>query len=251
VVALIPISDANPTKRVPYVTLGLIAVNIVMFFLTPGLGQTDESTVHFIEKAPLPCQLQDECPTEPLGTLDGEPVVIPERSFPAFLWSIVVGTFLHAGWFHIGGNMLFLWVFGNNVEDFLGHVRYLLFYLAGGIAATFAHIFTHLGDVLPLVGASGAVAAVMGAYMLLFPRAKVKVLVPIFILWTILELEAAAVLALWLIYQFIIAAQETQGATSVAWMAHVGGFVFGALIVFLAGGRPHKRQPAWEPQWRY
>jgi len=251
VVSLIPISDANPTKRVPFITLGLIAINIVMFFMTPGLGQTGESAVHFIEQAPLPCQLEDECPTEPLGSLNGELVRIPERSFTSFLWAVVVGTFLHAGWLHIAGNLLFLWVFGNNVEDYLGHVKYLLFYLAGGVVATFAHVFTHLGDVVPLVGASGAVAAIMGAYMLLFPRAKVKVLVPIFILWTIIELEAVAVLGLWLVYQFIIAAQESQGATSVAWMAHVGGFVFGALLIFLIGGRPHKPQPAWEPQWRY
>ena len=249
--ALIPISDANPTKRVPYVTLGLIAINIVMFFLTPGLGQSDESTVYFIEKAALPCQIEDACPTESLGTFEGEPVIVPERSLPSFLWAAIVGTFLHAGWFHILGNMLFLWVFGNNVEDFLGHVKYLLFYLAGGIVATLAHVVTHMGDVVPLVGASGAVAAVMGAYMLLFPRAKVKVLVPIFIIFTIIELEAVAVLGLWLIYQFIIATQELQGATSVAWMAHVGGFVFGAAVVFLLGGRPHTPQPAWAPEWRY
>ena len=249
--ALIPISDANPTKRVPYVTLGLIAVNVVMFFLTPGLGRSDESTVYFIENAPLPCQIEDSCPNEPLGFYEGEPVVVPDRSLPSFMWAVIVGTFLHAGWFHILGNMLFLWVFGNNVEDFLGHVKYLLFYLAGGIVATMAHIVTHLDDVVPLVGASGAVAAVMGGYMLLFPRAKVKVLVPIFIIFTVIELEAVAVLALWLIYQFIIAAQELQGATSVAWMAHVGGFVFGAALIYLIGGRPHKPQPAWEPQWRY
>ena len=250
--ALIPISDANPTKRVPYVTLGLIAVNIVMFFLTPGFGMTEpDATVYFIEKAPLPCQLEDECPTEPLGFVDGEPVTIPDRTLPSFLWSVVVGTFLHAGWFHLAGNMLFLWVFGNNVEDYLGHVKYFLFYVLGGMIATFAHIVTHLDDAIPLVGASGAVAAVMGAYLLLYPRAKVKVLVPIFILWTIIELEAVAVLGLWLIYQFIIAAQESQGFTSVAWMAHVGGFAFGLLATFLLGGRPHKPQPAWAPQWRY
>ena len=250
-VALIPISDANPTKRVPYVTLGLIAINVVMFFLTPGLGQTDSSSAYFIEKASAPCQLQDECPTESLGEVDGESVTIPDRSVPSFLWAIIVGTFLHAGWLHIGGNMLFLWVFGNNVEDYLGHVKYLLFYLAGGMVASFAHIVTHMDDIFPLVGASGAVAAVMGAYLLLYPRAKVKVLVPIFILWTILELEAVAVLGIWLVYQFIIAAQETVGYTSVAWMAHVGGFVFGMLLIFITGGRPTRPQPAWEPQWRY
>ncbi|MGH2754472.1 MAG: rhomboid family intramembrane serine protease [Actinomycetota bacterium] len=250
-VSLIPISDANPTKRVPFITLALIALNIVAFFMTPGLGQNDASTVYFIEEAPLPCQLEDSCPTGPLGTFEGETVRIPERTTTSFLWSVVLGTFLHAGWLHIAGNMLFLWVFGNNVEDYLGHVKYLLFYLAGGLVASFAHILTHMDDAIPIVGASGAVAAVMGAYLLLFPRARVKVLVPIFILWTIIELQALAVLGLWFVYQFIIAAQEASGATSVAWMAHVGGFVFGVLLVFVLGGRPHKPQPAWQPGWRY
>jgi membrane associated rhomboid family serine protease len=147
--------------------------------------------------------------------------------------------------------MLFLWVFGNNIEDYLGRVKFTVFYLLGGIAAGFAHVLTHLSEILPAVGASGAVAAVMGAYMLLYPRARVNVLVPIFIIWTIVQMSALAVLGIWFLYQFLIAAQELSGATEVAWMAHVGGFVFGLAAILVLGGRPHAAQTHWEPDWRY
>jgi membrane associated rhomboid family serine protease len=147
--------------------------------------------------------------------------------------------------------MLFLWVFGNNVEDYLGSARYLVFYLLAGYAAAFAHIFTHLDAAIPTVGASGAVAGVMGAYIVLFPRARVNVLVPIFILFTVVQMPAFAVLGLWFLYQFLIGLQEAAGANQVAWMAHVGGFMFGAIAILLLGGRPHRPQPVvWRPGWR-
>jgi membrane associated rhomboid family serine protease len=117
--------------------------------------------------------------------------------------------------------------------------------------AAFAHIFTHLEDFLPTVGASGAVAAVMGAYVLLFPRARVNVLVPILFFFTVLQLSAYLVLGLWFLYQFLIGAQELSGQGGVAWMAHVGGFVFGFIAILLLGGRPRRPRPAWQPQWRY
>jgi membrane associated rhomboid family serine protease len=165
----------------------------------------------------------------------------------SFLIAVVVSTFLHAGLLHIAGNMLFLWIFGNNIEDHLGKVKFLLFYLLGGVVAAMAHVLWAAKDLpctnesfsgcVPAVGASGAVAAVMGAYMLLFPRARVRVLVPIFIFF-MMQLPAIAVLGLWFLYQFAIGAQEATGATEVAWMAHVGGFVFGLAAIFLLGGRP-------------
>jgi len=248
VLSLIPISDANPTRGTPWVTLGLIALNIFFFIQTPGLGMTADSSVYFIENAPMPCQLENECPD---GFRDaGRTILIPERTLPEYLASILFSTFLHGGFLHLGGNMLFLWVFGNNIEDYLGRLKYLLFYLAGGIAASFAHIFTHLGDYIPSVGASGAVAAVMGAYILLYPRARIRVLVPVFIFF-MTTMSALTVLGLWFLYQFLIGAQELSGATEVAWMAHVGGFVFGFIAIILMGGRPQRLRPAWEPQWRY
>ena len=262
--SLIPISDANPTRRFPIVTLLLIGLNVVAFFLTPGLGQTAESNHYFIEQAPIACQVVDTCPDERF--LVGDAVTqIPERDFPSFLLSALYSTFLHAGFLHIIGNMLFLWVFGNNVEDFLGRIKYLAFYLLGGLAASLAHVYwtlassgnectpLDLSPCIPSVGASGAVAAVMGAYLLLFPRARVNVLVPIFFIFTVIQVSALITLVAWFAYQFFIAWQEQAGVTGVAWMAHVAGFVFGLVAIFLLGGRPHQPPPAVvvQRQWRY
>ncbi|HEX2057237.1 MAG TPA: rhomboid family intramembrane serine protease [Actinomycetota bacterium] len=247
--SLIPISDANPTRTFPLVTVLLIAANAFVFlFVQPDFGTTLEANVYFVENAPIPCQLEDDCPTALL--IPGRVIPVPERGIVSFLGAAVFSTFLHAGWLHIIGNMLFLWVFGNNVEDYLGKVKFLAFYLLGGVAATFAHVLTHLDAAEPGVGASGAVAAVMGAYLLLYPRARVNVLVPIFFFITVIQISAFAVLGLWFVYQFLYAYQEaSQITTGVAWMAHVGGFVFGLVGIFLLGGRPHRQPPAWEPRW--
>jgi membrane associated rhomboid family serine protease len=270
--SLIPIHDANPTKRLPVVTIALIVANVLAFFLVePNFGNGAPASEYFFENAPMPCQLEDTCPagfvltdegiSPPLNDRELEEVqnnpgavtreigahrvaVIPDRDLLSFMGAILLSTFLHAGFLHIIGNMLFLWVFGNNIEDFLGPIKYIGFYLLGGIAAALAHIYTHLSDIAPTVGASGAVAAVMGAYIVLFPRARVTTLV-IFFFITVIELSAVAVLGIWFVYQFITGAQEASGATSVAWLAHVGGFVFGVVGIYLLGGRPHR--PRWQP----
>jgi membrane associated rhomboid family serine protease len=257
VISLIPISDANPTQRTPVVTIGLIIANVIaFFFIEPSFGQGPEASAFFFENAPLPCQAAEvfgdqsvDCPTG-TGFIRGiGRVTIPDRDFFSLMGAVLLSTFLHAGFLHIIGNMLFLWVFGNNIEDHLGPVKYLIFYLLGGVVASFAHILTHLDDVIPSVGASGAVAAVMGAYLVLFPRARVNVLVPIFIIFTVLQLSAVTVLGLWFVYQFLIGLQEAAaGGNAVAWMAHVGGFVYGVVVIFLLGGRP--QQPRWQPSWR-
>ena len=237
---LIPISDANPTRRFPVVTVGLIVANVVAFLQEPSLGSGQAAARYFFMNAPIPCQLGDTCPAP-----------LPDRDLSSFLMAVLLSMFLHAGILHIAGNMLFLWVFGNNVEDFLGSARYLIFYLLAGFAASFAHIATHANDVIPTVGASGAVAGVMGAYLVLFPHARVNVLVPIFFFFTVIQMSAFAVLGLWFLYQFLIGAQEATGANQVAWMAHVGGFVFGVVAIYLLGGRPQRPRPVlWTPGWR-
>jgi membrane associated rhomboid family serine protease len=240
--SLIPISDANPTRRTPVVTLGLIALNVVVFFFVePGLGESREAQIYFLENAPIPCQLQHECPA-----------ALRDRDIVSLVGSIMFSTFLHAGLLHIAGNMLFLWIFGNNVEDHLGRGKYVAFYLLGGIAAGFAQILSHLdpcstfgqASCAPAVGASGAVAAVMGAYFVLFPHARVNVLVPIFFIFTIVQMSAWVVLGLWLVFQFLV---QQPG---VAWQAHVGGFVFGVVAILALGGRPQRpRAVAWRPDW--
>ncbi|HEV2754870.1 MAG TPA: rhomboid family intramembrane serine protease [Actinomycetota bacterium] len=253
--ALIPISDSNPTRRFPLVTIVLIALNAFVFFaVQPDFGESLEANVYFVQEAPIPCQLQDSCDRFLVVQTTQGPggIPIPDRSLTSFLSASVFSTFLHAGWLHIIGNMLFLWIFGNNVEDFLGRFKFALFYLLGGLAATFAHVLTHLGSHSPGVGASGAVAAVMGAYLLLFPRARVNVLVPIFFFLTVVQMSAWAVLVVWFLYQFVYAYQEATIATGVAWMAHVGGFVFGLIAIFWLGGRPHRPEPEWGPRvYRY
>jgi len=273
VLSLIPIHDANPTQRKPLLTLGFIVLCVVAWLQTPGLGGNSESLEYFYAHAPVPCQaLEDRCPDEvSLGTdSTGRELTIEvdDPSTGPFIFSMLFSTFLHGGLLHLAGNMVFLWVFGNNIEDNLGHIRYGLFYLLGGLAASAANVLWALRDVsdaclqnaaacesiqpyVPSVGASGAVAAVMGAYIVLFPRARVRTLV-IFFFITVIEMSAFAVLALWFVYQFIIAAQELAGeANEVAWMAHVGGFVFGAIAIFLLGGRPRRRQTSWQTDWRY
>ena len=224
-------------------------MNVLAFLREPLTRGDVAMTRFFYEQAPVPCQLIDRC-------VPG----IQERSLSSFLVAVVVSTFLHASFLHIAGNMLFLWVFGNNVEDHLGRIRYLAFYLAGGIFAALAHVLWALrtvpcteqsfGACVPAVGASGAVAAVMGAYLLLYPRARVNVLLPIFIIFTVIQMSAFAVLGLWFLYQFLIAAQEFAGPSGVAWMAHVGGFVFGLVGIYLLGGRPHAPPATWDQRLR-
>ena len=283
--SLIPISDANPTKTFPIVTIALIAINIAVFFLVqPGFGVSSEATVYFYENAPVPCQLGQECPDLELELVDagGNEVGVialgDEPDTTGFLARVVASTFFHGGFLHIAGNMLFLWVFGNNIEDFLGRVKYILFYLVGGLVAGLAHILWTLrldsmsasavsaclesnaaqgcaaiGQYVPAVGASGAVAAVMGAYLVLYPRHKVNVLVPIVIIWTVIQLSAFIVLGLWFLYQFLIGGPDIAGVGGggVAWMAHVGGFVFGAVGILLLGGRPQRPHHGFIHQgWR-
>ena len=243
-ISLIPLSDANPTRQFPVVTVILIVLNVVAFFaLEPGFGTSGDATNYFAENVAVPCQLQDECPARPIQySPDTEPVRLPDRSLPSFIGAILFSTFLHAGFLHIIGNMLFLWVFGNNIEDYLGKIKFVLFYLAAGIAAGFAHVVTNLEGVnalIPAVGASGAVAGVMGGYIVLFPRARVNTLLPLFFIWTVVQLSAWVVLGIWFVLQFF-----TNPNEGVAWMAHVGGFVFGALAVLALGGRPHQQQSA-------
>jgi membrane associated rhomboid family serine protease len=241
---VIPISDANPTRRFPVVTIALIVVNVVAYFLVqPGSptigGESPADFRFFVENAPVPCQLENVCPPEVLG------VPIPTRTFFEFLGSVLFSAFLHANLLHLGGNMLFLWIFGNNVEDYFGPIKYLLFYLAGGLAAGFAQVFTNLGTDVPSIGASGAVAAVLGSYFLLYPRARVNTLVFIFFFITIVQLSAFAVLGLWFLFQIFVP------QPGVAWQAHAGGFIFGLVLTFLLGGRPHRQKPVWAQEWRY
>jgi rhomboid family protein len=215
---MLPLRDNVPTRSTPVVTLGLIAVNILVWALyqLPDL----ESSVN--ELGFHPCEVESSCPQ--VG-----------QDWPL---TALTSMFMHAGWAHLLGNMLFLWIFGNNVEDALGRVRYLLFYLAGGFAATATQTFVTLAwasdaeATIPNVGASGAVSAVLGAYLVLLPRAKVLTV----IIFVLRELPAVFFLGIWFLFQLIdgsASLASPQEGGGVAFFAHIGGFVFGAATVKL------------------
>jgi membrane associated rhomboid family serine protease len=263
---VIPVHDVNPVRRTPWVTYLLIAANVVVFLLTPAakstgvesvsLGELCRQEAFYDRYAAIPRELTEnrqlpEVPTGETGVGDRGPGCIVERppyhKVPAL--SVLYSLFLHGGWLHLLGNMLFLWVFGNNIEDRFGHLRYLIFYLMCGYVAAYGFsLFSH-DSTQPLIGASGAVSGVLGAYLVLFPRARVWSLVP-FLLFIPMRLPAWFVLGLWFALQWVYSVgYAVSEAGSVAYLAHVFGFVFGlfAAIPMLRRKRPYpyQRRQTW------
>src|SRR5438132_8830075 len=169
---------------------------------------------------------------------------------PLNITTMFVSMFLHGGWLHLGGNMLYLWVFGDNVEDRLGHGRYLFFYLACGLIATVAHAMMNPTSRVPSIGASGAIAGVLGAYIVLFPKQRVTTLIPIFIFVTVREVPAIFLLGFWIVMQLFFGAAsmggDLQRSGGVAYFAHIGGFVAGMILIMLLGGRRAPPRPAYQ-----
>ena len=261
---MIPIRDENPTETRPVITLLLIGACLAVYFFVQPVGQgalvqrSDEGQVEDIEfnvrNAAIPCEVTEGRPLtveELRDTFNAgdDTACRDDPSSPEFApgknvyLAIVYSMFLHGGLLHIAGNMLFLWVFGNNIEDRMGKLPYVLFYLAGGLAAALAHIFVQPDSTVPVVGASGAIAAVMGAYMVLFPDAPIRTII-IFYFILFRDISAKWLLGFWLVSQFFI-----NPKSGVAWMAHVGGFVFGAIVALLFRRQlvpPRRVRPVWE-----
>jgi membrane associated rhomboid family serine protease len=268
---VIPLKDRNPTRRVPIVTLLLLAANVAVYFLVQQgqsgfetirlengqLVEIDAEVAFTLEYAAIPCEIVERDPLtvdeiratyvdqrdSSCGT--GEPSA-PELFPDKTEWlAVIFSMFLHGGLLHLGGNMLFLWIFGNNIEDHLGPVRYLAFYLLGGVAATLAHIAVDPDSTVPVVGASGAIAAVMGAYLIWFPRARVlsAIILVFFIFFR--EIEARWLLVFWFVLQFF-----TGPDSGVAWAAHVGGFVFGVFVGLLVRASDRAKHVAWRSAYK-
>jgi membrane associated rhomboid family serine protease len=207
---MFPIGDDSARRTLPVVTYALIVFNILFFLVELSAGDTFIVTWSFI-------------PTRFLANPVGD-----------FL-TIFTSMFMHAGWVHIGGNMLYLWIFGDNVEDRFGHLQYLLFYLICGIAATFAQLAFSIGSSIPSLGASGAIAGVLGAYLLLFPQQRVTVLLG----YGVTQMPALIVIGLWFVLQLFSGIGSIAGAADtggVAYMAHVGGFIAGLALAFILRG---------------
>lgn len=217
-------------------TVVIIAVNAVALFLTPGLGMGDAPLEFFLRWGVIPWEFTHGQPvTEAALQASGLPVTCVGQCIENknIYLTLLTSMFLHGGLLHIGGNMLFLWVFGNNIEDTLRPIRFVVFYLLAGLAASCAHILANPESALPTVGASGAVAGLLGGYIVLFPRARVLSVLPLFFYLTTVRLPAIAVIGLWFVSQFFIGLGQQVGGSGVAWMAHVGGFIAGALLIFV------------------
>lgn len=235
---MIPLRDTIRSRTVPVVTMALIAANVAMFLVE--LSKGDELHAFLIRYGLVPARF----------------ILWEELGGPPWsVWRYVPfasSMFLHGGWVHLLGNMLYLWIFADNVEDRMGHLRFLVFYLLSGVLAAAAQVWVSPDVTVPTVGASGAIAGVLGAYMLLYPGARIVTFVPIFFLPWFVEVPAIAYLGLWFVMQFLSGTMELAAAESagggVAWWAHAGGFVAGMVLLplFLIGRpRLRPRQDFW------
>ncbi|MHB1005170.1 MAG: rhomboid family intramembrane serine protease [Chloroflexota bacterium] len=232
---MIPVGDSVPTRRTPWVNYFVIVVSILAFLVElVAIPSTDAFvrqwgvTPVFISRA-----------------VAGDP-----RIGQGVFATLVTALFLHGGWLHLGGNMLFLWVFGDNVEDRFGHLRYLLFYLLCGVGANLAQVLALPNSTVPLIGASGAIAAVLGAYIVMYPSSRITVLIPVFFIPLLLPVPAFVMLGVWFLTQFAnglaTITSTTQATGGVGWWAHVGGFLLGAVITPLLP-KAHRAEPAYRP----
>ena len=228
---LFPLRDHNPRTRFPAVTLLLIAANVVAFLFELSLDARGQRLL-LLRGGAIPYEIANW-------------IDIGPANFLPLPGSIFTSMFLHGGWMHLIGNMWFLWIFGDNIEEHLGTVRFVIFYLVVGIAGALAQAFSLPSSTLPMIGASGAIAGVLGGYLMLFPRAKIVTFIPIPLLWPVIDVPAWVFLGLWFFGQFFI-----SSGSNVAWMAHVGGFLAGlGLIRLLAKTRP--QAPTAAPDVEY
>jgi membrane associated rhomboid family serine protease len=239
---MIPISDEIRSRRVPYITYGLIAINVLVFVFEFLQGERIDAL---------------------LMSLGAVPAYVTNPSeHPLALFTLFTSMFLHGGWLHLLGNMLYLYIFGDNVEDVFGHLGYGIFYLTAGVVAGLLQVFVAPSSTTPAVGASGAIAGVLAVYLVLYPTAPVRVLVPTFYFMRVARLPAAIVLGMWFVIQlfngFLSLGMRTMATGGVAWFAHIGGFVAGLLAGFvLRNTRPRRamieqsvypmrRRPPWQ-----
>lgn len=234
---MIPLKDENPTEKTPIVTYVLLIANTLIFiyWLSQGGGRGPVMGFAMV-------------PREIVTGQDISPFPSPS---PVWI-TIFTSMFLHGGFLHLAGNMLYLWIFGNNIEDALGHFRFLLFYLLAGVGAAFAHIMSAPFSAVPTVGASGAIAGIMGAYLVLYPNARIITLIILGIFITTAAIPAIIIIGYWFLIQLISAGAFPATGGGVAYWAHIGGFIAGVVLIFFFGGRrlSRRQRPRYMDYWR-
>lgn len=229
---MIPLRDDNPSSSTPLVTISLVAACVLVFLWQASLGpQRGEQIVYALGVIPAVLLGQRELPPEL--------VLVPPTL------TTITSMFMHGGWMHLIGNMLYLWIFGDNVEDSMGHVRFLVFYLLCGLAAVFAQALPEPSSTIPMVGASGAISGVLGAYLLLYPHARVLVVIPLGFVLQTARIPAGIVLVLWFGLQLLSNLMTQAGSGGVAFRAHIGGFVAGMALIPLFKQRRFRLRTPW------
>jgi membrane associated rhomboid family serine protease len=230
---MFPYKDDNPTELTPYVTVGLIALNVLVWVVVQGMGAPQPLAHSVCTLGLIPGELLRTVPPHTVVRL-GEGLACATTSHPAYA-TVLTSMFLHGGWFHLIGNMWFLWIFGNNIEDAMGHGRFVVFYLLCGLAAAATQVAASAHSAIPMIGASGAISGVLGAYLVLFPRVRVHTLIFLGIFVTTIALPAYLMLLYWFLLQLLGGLPSLAGVQGggVAFFAHIGGFVTGALLIRL------------------
>ncbi len=210
---MIPIKDDNPTELTPYVTLALITVNVLVFIYQLSLGPRGNQAL-VLRMGIIPYEFTHA-------------VDIPPYASHPLVFNLFAAMFMHGGILHLLGNMLYLWIFGNNVEDAMGHIRFIIFYLLTGVMASAVHIVLMPNATMPMIGASGAISGVLGAYFVLYPWARVHTLIILIFFVTVIQVPAMVILGFWFVFQLL----SVFSKSNVAWFAHIGGFLSGMALV--------------------
>jgi rhomboid family protein len=248
---MFPYKDENPTERPSVITVAIIAANVLAFILVQGAGAEGPLAHSVCNLGLIPGEILHTA--KPGSGVELAPGMLCQVEATPKYWTVLTSMFMHGGWFHLIGNMVFLWVFGNNIEDVMGHGKFLIFYLLCGTAAAAAQTFINPSSVVPMVGASGAISGVLGAYLLLYPRVRVHTLIILPIYITTVALPAWVMLGYWILLQVLsgLASLSELEKGGVAFFAHVGGFVAGLLLVRLFASEDVLRRRPTQPASYY
>ena len=249
---MFPYKDENPTEKPAVITVAIILANVLAFLLVQGAGGEGQLARSVCDYGLIPGEiLRSAKPGSGVELAPGFVCLVDP--VPQY-WTVLTSMFMHGGWFHLIGNMLFLWVFGNNIEDAMGHAKFLFFYLICGAAAAAAQTFVSPHSIIPMVGASGAISGVLGAYLLLYPRVRVHTLIILPIYITTVALPAWLMLGYWILLQVLsglVSLNELEKGSGVAFFAHVGGFVAGLVLVRLFASEEVLRRRPTQPESYY
>jgi membrane associated rhomboid family serine protease len=246
---MIPYRDENETQRPAYITIAIIVLNVVVWIFIEGAGSPVPLATAVCNQGLIAAELTETRPPGTAFPMDRGMVCLTDPGRQPL--NVLTSMFLHGSWMHLIGNMWFFWLFGNNIEDSMGHLRFIVFYLLCGLAAALLQVFITPTSIIPMVGASGAISGIMGAYLILYPRVKVYAILPLFFFWPTVALPAWAMLGYWMLAQFFGGLQSlTSQGGGVAFWAHVGGFVAGVVLIRIFARKDYieAHQGHWRPQ---